>query len=214
MDIVKIVEEKMGQNTYVIIEEETKTAVVIDAGAPIELIEEHLNMFTVRPTVKAVLLTHAHFDHIRNLDEYIKSYDCKAYICSSGKENLYDKDKNLSYLDENPFVIKNKKNIVSFADGDVLTFGNLDFICYNTPGHSADSSCFAITDNLFTGDTIFKVGVGRTDMFSGNEDVLRISLTRLRDEISQDVNHFYAGHGANFDKDDFEYNVNRAIGEE
>jgi glyoxylase-like metal-dependent hydrolase (beta-lactamase superfamily II) len=74
--------------------------------------------------------------------------------------------------------------------------------------------CFAITDNLFTGDTIFKVGVGRTDMFSGNEDVLRISLTRLRDEISQDVNHFYAGHGANFDKDDFEYNVNRAIGEE
>lgn len=214
MDIVKIVEEKMGQNTYVVIEEDTKTAVVIDAGAPIELIEEHLNMFTIRPTVKAVLLTHAHFDHIRNLDEYIKKYDCKAYICKPGKDMLYDKDKNLSYLDEKPFVIKNKKNIATFADGDVLTIGNLDFICYNTPGHSADSSCFAVADNLFTGDTVFKVGVGRTDMFSGNEDVLAISLNRLREEIAQDINHFYAGHGPNFDKDDLEYNINRSLGEE
>lgn len=214
MDIVKIVEEKMGQNTYVVIDEESETAVIIDAGAQVELIEEHLNMFTIRPTVKAVLLTHAHFDHIRNVDAYIKKYDCKAYICESGKEMLYDKDKNLSYLDEDPFVIKSKKDILTFVDGDMLTFGNLDFICYNTPGHSVDSSCFAITDNLFTGDTVFKVGVGRTDMFSGNEDVLKISLTRLRDELVQDVNHFYAGHGPNFDKDDFEYNVGRVLGEE
>ena len=214
MDIVKIVEEKMGQNTYVVIDEESETAVIIDAGAQVELIEEHLNMFTIRPTVKAVLLTHAHFDHIRNVDAYIKKYDCKAYICESGKEMLYDKDKNLSYLDEDPFVIKSKKDILTFVDGDMLTFGNLDFICYNTPGHSVDSSCFSITDNLFTGDTVFKVGVGRTDMFSGNEDVLKISLTRLRDELVQDVNHFYAGHGPNFDKDDFEYNVGRVLGEE
>ena len=214
MDIVKIVEEKMGQNTYVVIDEESETAVIIDAGAQVELIEEHLNMFTIRPTVKAVLLTHAHFDHIRNVDAYIKKYDCKAYICESGKEMLYDKDKNLSYLDEDPFVIKSKKDILTFVDGDMLTFGNLDFICYNTPGHSVDSSCFSITDNLFTGDTVFKVGVGRTDMFSGNEDVLKISLTRLRDELVQDVNHFYAGHGPNFDKDYFEYNVGRVLGEE
>ena len=214
MDIVKIVEEKMGQNTYVVIDEESKTAVIIDAGASIGEIEEHLNMFTIRPDVKAVLLTHAHFDHIRNVDEYIKKYDCKVYICESGKDMLYDKDKNLSYLDEKPFVIKSKKGITTFVDGDTLTFGNLDFICYNTPGHSVDSSCFAVTDNLFTGDTVFKVGIGRTDMFSGNEDVLKISLTRLRDEIAQDVNHFYAGHGANFDKDDFNYNISRALGEE
>ena len=214
MDIVKIVEEKMGQNTYVVIDEESKTAVVIDAGASIDAIEEHLNMFTIRPDVKAVLLTHAHFDHIRNVDAYIKKYGCKAYICELGKDMLYDKDKNLSYIDEEPFVIKAKKDIATFVDGDTLTFGNLDFICYNTPGHSVDSSCFSITDNLFTGDTVFKVGVGRTDMISGNEDVLKISLTRLRDEIAQDVNHFYAGHGPNFDKDDFEYNVSRALGEE
>ena len=178
MDIVKIVEEKMGQNTYII--NDDKTAVIIDAGASVEAIEEHINLFEHKPEVK---------------------------------EMLYSKDMNLSYLDEEPFVIKSKKDIVTFEDGDTLTFGDLDFICYNTPGHSVDSSCFAILDNLFTGDTVFKVGVGRTDMYSGNEDVLRISLRRIKDEVAKDINHFYAGHGANFDKDDFEYNVNRFLGD-
>ncbi len=211
MDIVKIVEEQMGQNTYIINDDET--AVIIDAGASVEQIEEHISLFEHQPEVKAVLLTHAHFDHIRNLDKILKKYDCKAYICKTGKEMLYSKDKNLSYLNEEPFVIKAKRDIETFIDGDTLTFGGLDFICYNTPGHSVDSSCFAIMDNLFTGDTVFKVGVGRTDMYSGNEDVLRISLNRLKDEIALGINQFYAGHGANFDKDDFEYNVNRALGE-
>lgn len=212
MDIVKIVEEKMSQNTYVIVEEETKTAVIIDAGASIEKIEEHLNMFGVKPKVRAILLTHSHFDHIRELDAMLKKYDCKAYICKMGKEMLYDKEKNLSFLEE-PFVIKNKKNIETFVDGDVLTFGNMDFVCYNTPGHSVDSSCFALLDNLFTGDTIFKVGVGRTDMYSGDENVMRITLKRMLEEMS-DIEHFYAGHGVNFDKDDFEYNITRMLGEE
>lgn len=211
MDIVKIVEEKMGQNTYIINDDET--AVIIDAGASVEAIEEHINLFEHKPEVKAVLITHAHFDHIRNLDAILKKFDCKAYICESGKEMLYSKDKNLSYLDEEPFVIKAKRDIETFRDGDTLTFGALDFICYNTPGHSVDSSCFAIMDNLFTGDTVFKVGVGRTDMYSGNEDVFRISLNRLKDEIATDINNFYAGHGANFDKSDFEYNVDRVLGE-
>ena len=211
MDIVKIVEEKMGQNTYIINDDET--AVIIDAGASVEAIEEHINLFEHKPEVKAVLITHAHFDHIRNLDAILKKYDCKVYICKPGKEMLYSKDMNLSYLDEEPFVIKAKRDIETFVDGDTLTFGALDFICYNTPGHSIDSSCFAIMDNLFTGDTVFKVGVGRTDMYSGNEDILRISLTRLKDEIAQDIKHFYSGHGANFDKEDFDYNVNRFLGE-
>lgn len=213
MDILKIIEEKMSQNTYIVVEEETKTAVIIDAGATIEKIEEHLNMFNVKPKVRAILLTHAHFDHIRELDAMLKKYDCKAYICKSGEEMLYDKDKNLSYLDKEPFVIKNKQDIETFVDGDVLTFGNMDFICYNTPGHSIDSSCFAIHDNLFTGDTIFKVGVGRTDMYSGDEVALSITLKRLLEE-ADDVNQFYAGHGANFDNDNFKYNIARTLGEE
>ena len=73
---------------------------------------------------------------------------------------------------------------------------------------------YILVDNLFTGDTVFKVGVGRTDMFSGDEEILRISLDRLKNDIAQDINHFYAGHGPNFDKDDVEYNIKRFLGEE
>lgn len=213
MDIIKIVEEKMGQNTYIVIDEHSKTAVLIDAGASVESIKEHLDMFNTELSVNAVLLTHCHFDHIRNLDEILKNFKCKAYICTSGKDMLYDKDKNLSYLDEKPFVIKDKKNIETFNDGDVLTFGNLDFICYNTPGHSVDSSCFVVADSMFTGDTVFKIGVGRTDMYSGDENVLHISLRRILNELTDDVKHYYAGHGVNFDKQDLEYNIGRVLGD-
>jgi glyoxylase-like metal-dependent hydrolase (beta-lactamase superfamily II) len=201
----------MGQNTYVVSDD--VSAVIIDAGASVDAIEEHLNLFEHRPEVKGVLLTHAHFDHIRNLDSIIKKYKCKAYICESGLEMLYDSNMNLSYLDEKSFVIKAKKDIETFIDGDVLTFGDIDVVCYNTPGHSKDSSCYAINENLFTGDTVFKVGVGRTDMFSGDENVLAISINRLASEITEDIRHFYAGHGPNFDKDDFDYNIKRFLGE-
>ena len=213
MDIIKIVEDIMKQNTYIVIEEETKTAVIIDAGASVDAIEEHLNMFNTKPEVKAVLLTHAHYDHIRNLDNILKKYKCKAYICQSGKQMLYDTEKNLSCLDENPFVIKDKKNIKTFVDGDTLTFGNLDFICYNTPGHSVDSSCFVVHNHMFTGDTVFKSRFARTDLYSGDENVLRISLRRLLEEVCNDVDNFYPGHSLNFNKTDFEYVINRFLGE-
>ena len=211
MDIIKIVQEKMSQNTYLIVKDD-KDAILIDAGVFVNQIEEHLKMYSPKPKIHAILLTHAHFDHIEELDNIVGKYDCPVYIHKSGKAHLTSEDKNLSYLDK-PFKIKTKKGITTFVDGETLTFGDIQVDCYNTPGHSIDSSCYVIGDNMFTGDTIFKVGVGRTDMFSGDEDVQRISLLRLRDELSEGINHFYAGHGANFGADELKYNVERTIEE-
>ncbi len=210
MDILKIVEEKMGQNTYIISDE--KVAVIIDAGASLESIEEHLKMFQPKPKVKAVFLTHAHFDHIRNLDAILEKYDCQAYIFRSGKEHLFDAKKNLSVMEE-PSVIKSKKRIETFEDGDHFEFGDININCYNTPGHSIDSSVFVINDNMFVGDTVFKVGLGRTDMFSGNENVQVISLRRLIDTLIEGINTFYPGHGENFDLEDLQYNIERHLGD-
>ena len=210
MDILKIFQEKMSQNSYLVIEGED--AVLIDAGAFVGQIEENLKVFTPKPKIRAVMLTHCHFDHVAELDNILAKYKCPAYIFKQGKPMLYDEKKNLSYLDT-PFKIKAKRDVKTFVDGDTLTFGSIEVKCYNTPGHSIDSSCFVVGDNMFTGDTIFKVEVGRTDMFSGDDSVQRISLDRIRGDLSEGINHFYAGHGANFDNDDLKYNITRILGE-
>lgn len=211
MDIVKIVDEYMSQNSYVIVEGED--AILIDAGVYVNKIEEALKMFSPKPTLRGVLLTHAHFDHIRELDNILKKYECPAYIFKAGKSMLYKEDQNMSIMDM-PFKIKERKGIKTFVDGQGLEFGNLKVICYNTPGHSIDSSCFVIDDNMFTGDTVFKVECGRYDLYSGDENMLRISLERIKNELSKDVEHFYAGHGPNFNKSEMEYNISRLLGED
>ena len=210
MDIIKIVQEKMSQNTYLIVKDD-KDAVLIDAGVYVGQIEEHLKMYAHKPKIHAVLLTHSHFDHIEELDNIVNKYGCEVYIHETGKKHLSDPNKNLSCLDV-PFKIKTK-GIKTFVDGEELNFNNINVICYNTPGHSVDSSCFVIGDNMFTGDTVFKVEVGRTDLFSGSSNVQRITLERIRDELSESIKMFYPGHGPNYDRDDLEYNLQRTLGE-
>jgi len=188
-------------------------AIIIDAGVTTHLVEDHLKLYSKKPKVVGVLLTHCHFDHILNLDDFLSKYSCNAYICKPGKEMLYDKEKNLSYLTDSPFVVKSKRDIKTFVDGDVLQLDGFEIKCFNIPGHSIDSSCFVIDDNMFLGDTVFKVGVGRTDLFSGDENVLKITLKRLLDELSLNINNFYPGHNSNFDKKDMIYNINRTLGD-
>jgi len=211
MDIIKIVADKLTQNSYLVVEGED--AILIDAGTFVSKIEENLKVFSPKPTLKGVLVTHCHFDHVAELDNILAKYKCPAYIYKAGKTMLYDEKKNLSYLDAVPFKIKAKKDIKTFLDGECLTFGNIEVNCFNTPGHSIDSSCFVIDDNMFTGDTVFKIEVGRTDLYSGDENVQRISLERIRNRLSEGINQFYAGHGANFDNDDLKYNINRILGD-
>ena len=210
MDIIKIVEETMGQNSYLVVEGEV--AVVIDAGVFVSKIEENLKLFSPKPKLEAIILTHSHFDHIRQLDNIVAKYGCPVYIYKDGKPMLYDENKNLSFLDV-PFKIKTRKGVKTFLDGDTLKFGDIEVKCFNTPGHSIDSSCFVIEDNMFVGDTVFRVEVGRTDLYSGNDNMQKISLERIRDVLSENVQNFYSGHGPNFDRDDLKYNIDRLLGE-
>ena len=211
MQVIKIIQEKMQQNSYIIIS--GRDAILIDAGVFVGNIEENLKMYSDKPELKSVFLTHAHFDHIQELDNIVAKYNCTVYIHKSGKTHLYDEKKNVSTMDI-PIKVKTKKGIKTFVDGQEITIGDIVVKCYNTPGHSIDSSCFVIEDSMFTGDTVFKIERGRTDLYSGDENVLRISLERILNDISVGIEHFYAGHGSNFDKDDLRYNITRILGEE
>lgn len=198
-----------GENNYLIVDGET--AILIDASANIEEIEKNLNMFNPRPCVKAIFLTHAHFDHIFHLDELISKYNCYVYTNAFGKDNLSSKE-NMSELLGYPLKIKDKKHVKLFKDGDELKIDNVTVNCYLTPGHSRDSSVFRIDNNLFVGDTVFKSAIGRTDLLGGNAQVLKISLLRIKEDLSHDIQTVFAGHGENFDKTTLSNVINYYIG--
>ena len=211
MEIIKMVESKMGQNTYLVVE--GHDAILIDCGVGVDVIEENLKVYSPKPKIKGVFLTHCHFDHIGTLNDVMEKYKCLAYIAKSGKEMLYDPNKNLSNMDT-PFVIKSKREVKTFGDMDTVSVGeSLNVKCYITPGHSIDSSCFEIENSLFTGDTLFKVDVGRTDLYSGDSNMLTISLERMLGDFEERIDCFYPGHGANFNSSEMKYNIGRILGE-
>ena len=210
MKIIKIVSEKYMQNNYLVAGE--NDAVLIDASASIEQVKENLRISASNPKLRAILLTHEHFDHIFELDNLVNKFDCPVYIHAKGKPCLYKSSQNLSDIEE-PFVIKEKKRIKTIKDGEEIKLEDFSIKAFHTPGHSLGSTCYLIEDNLFVGDTVFRVDVGRYDMYGGDANVQKITLQRLLTDESMHAEHYYAGHGSNFERDDLEYNINRVLGE-
>jgi len=210
MNIIKIISEKLTQNNYLITNE--NDAILIDGSAEISQVEENLKVFNPKPKLRAVFLTHEHFDHILKVDNLIEKYHCDVYIHEFGRDALYNTEKNMSIIVDVPFRINSENKVKTFVDGEEFDFGNIHIKCLHTPGHSKGSSCFIIDDNMFTGDTIFKMGVGRTDMFGGSEETLRASLNKIISNF-ENVNTFYSGHGSNASRQEIEYNLSHVLGE-
>lgn len=151
-------------------------AVLIDCSASIDKVKAILK--NDRAELKALLLTHGHEDHRETLADFEKEFECPIYI-----------DK----ADADLFEIK---NTVDYTDGETLTFGEISFTVYKTPGHTPGSVCLLCEDMLFCGDTLFAGSVGRTDLKGGDFETLKKSLIKIKKLIPDDVkvlpghNHF------------------------
>ena len=205
MKIIKMIAkgeiEKYGQNTYLVVK--ASDAILIDASVSPNEIQKNLMMFSPKPKLKAIFLTHAHFDHIFYLKDLAENFECPVFINKFSKDILKNKNKNLSILLDNPFEIKDLY-FKEFSDGDEMTIGDIGIKCYLTPGHSLDSSVFVVEDNMFTGDTVFKNSIGRIDLVGGDKSKLEISLERIKNELSMDIDTFYPGHDENFTKENLD----------
>ncbi len=160
-------------NTYFLVNEERKTAVVIDSGENYKLIKrtEEENGFKI----KAVLLTHAHFDHAGNVKK-LQNDGAKIYVSVLDAPKLLNED-NLSSAFGRAF--DNCTADYTFNDGDVLSIEGMDLRVIATPGHTDGSVTFLFEDMLFTGDTLFLESVGRTDFPSGDRNQLVESVKKL-----------------------------------
>ena len=158
-----------GTNCYLLADETTGAAAVIDPGADITAaLQKALadNGWSLR----AIFLTHGHFDHVVGVPSLRTAFpDVPVYLHPGDAEKS----------DGVATDTKSLGPVTLWRDGDVVPLGDLKVEVLHTPGHTAGSVCLRCRDVLFTGDTLFAGEVGRTDLPTGSFPELLSSLKRL-----------------------------------
>lgn len=190
MEIKKLVLGSVMTNCYIVIDD-YGSAVVIDPADNAERIKREID--TNHAVLEKIILTHGHYDHFGALCDLRDMYEnIKVYAHENSKEVLGDENVNLSV------AIGGKKAVeqadVCLKDGDKIPFSDLEFEVLHTPGHTSDSMCLRLNNIIFSGDTVFKQSIGRSDFPTGDMDTeiksIKSKLLPLDDDII-----LYPGHG-------------------
>ncbi len=179
-------------NSYIICDEETKEAMVIDPGGEPEKIAEVIDI--LGGNLKYIFITHCHADHIGAISELKNLKGGKILISREDSEGLYNEDINLAY-----YINSNNPELEADSrvdDNDLIHIGNLEFKVILTPGHTKGGAClYSEKEGLvFTGDTLFSGTWGRTDLPTGSfEDIITSITDRLMTLPDETI--VYPGHG-------------------
>ena len=157
----------LGTNCYLLEDEHTRAAAVIDPGGDGARIEAQLRADGAE--LKRILLTHAHFDHTGGVAELHAAHPHVPVF-------LHPADASRLGSDVFPPI---GAPTVPYGDGDVVKLGDLDIQVLHTPGHTPGGVCLLVGDALFTGDTLFQGSMGRIDFEGGSYEDIMASLARL-----------------------------------
>jgi glyoxylase-like metal-dependent hydrolase (beta-lactamase superfamily II) len=169
---VKVYQLQVGQMqnfTYVLEDEETKEAVIIDPSWDLDLVIETIERNDLK--IKYIINTHHHFDHTIGNDSMVKYTNSK--ILQHESSTL--------------------KNDVKLSNGEKIKFGNSELTVIHTPGHSKDSICLVGDGKIISGDTLFVGNCGRVDLPGGSARELYHSLTGIICKLDDNL-ILYPGH--------------------
>lgn len=186
---MKIITKPLGPvqaNCYLIID--NHHSILIDPGAKYKDID--LILKENEADLEAILLTHAHFDHMGGIDWLCEKFNIPVYLNPSEFEFL----SNPTYNSSDCFMMDVSSDVKPRKLKEGLNeIGHFKVEAIFCPGHSIGSTVFKILDQLFTGDVLFQGSIGRTDLYSGSNSMMFESLKKLA-SLQEDYS-IYPGHG-------------------
>ncbi len=189
--IEKFVLGPVGTNCYIVRNEENKECFLVDPAACPPELAGHIKSEGL--TVRAVVLTHGHFDHIMGLDGVTEAFSVPVYAYKGEKALLEDAQMNSSAtMLGQPYTFSEADYT---DDGQEMEIAGFQVRVIHTPGHTAGGCCYYIPEEgvLFSGDTLFHASVGRTDLPTGSMGQLVRSI-REKLFILPDETKVYPGH--------------------
>jgi glyoxylase-like metal-dependent hydrolase (beta-lactamase superfamily II) len=185
-------------NCYLVVNEETKSAVLIDVADHTKKIVAYLNSNNFH--LEAILITHGHFDHILGLPEIQATFgsDKKVpvYIHEEDLYKLTDAKANHSKSFTKGFTYEDAE-VNAVKDGDILMLAGVSFEVFFTPGHTKGGCCYYLRNEntVFAGDTLFRGTVGRCDFEDGDLGMIKKSIKEKLLVLPKET-IVYPGHDA------------------
>lgn len=190
MIIKTFVEPPIDNNNYLIVDEKTKDAALIDCSSIDDRIDEEIEKQGAN--LKYILLTHGHFDHIAGIRPNRFKNNPQIVMHKADLDWLNNANQYLPMFGMPEITIP--KVDIFVEDGDTIQLGSLEIKVLHTPGHTQGGVCYLVDGNLFSGDTIFREAVGRCDLEGGNFNQI---VESIEDKIftlpAKTV--IYPGHG-------------------
>jgi hydroxyacylglutathione hydrolase len=190
MRVDSTADRQFGTNSYLVLDDETLDAVIIDANlepqAMVDLVRER------GANVKAILLTHTDVDHVAGLPVLLAAFGPVPVAVHESERHVVVEGRPLR--SEFGPATDPVENVANLVDGDTFRAGSLAFEVLHTPGHSPGGVTLKIGDNLFTGDALFAGSIGRSDFANSNGkellDGINAKLLSQPDDLT-----VYSGHG-------------------
>jgi hydroxyacylglutathione hydrolase len=165
----------MQNYVYLLSDRSSRDAMVVDPAWNIPLI--HKKADENQLTIKAILLTHGHYDHCDGVKELLNQCDVPVYLSEK----------------EAPFYTPDCAQLERTKDHQKIRVGNISVECLHTPGHTPGCQCFYVPGHLITGDTLFINGCGRCDLPGGDPHAMYQSLYQVIRQLP-DETIIYPGH--------------------
>ena len=190
MKVEKFVTGIISTNCYLVINEDTKQAVIIDPAACPSYLMSHIKSEGLK--IEAILLTHGHFDHIMGIDGFLSEFDVPVYVHEEDADAMEDPVLNQSSTYTSGYTFGKARYL---RDRQTLELAGYTFQVIHTPGHTKGGCCYYVASEgvLFSGDTLFQNSVGRTDFVNSSTSDL-VHSVREKLFLLPDDTMVYPGH--------------------
>ena len=183
-------DRRFGTNSYLVEDDETHDAVVIDSNLEPELVIEIAKQRGAN--VKAILLTHTDIDHIAGLHELRGAFGPVPIAVHAAEKDVIAEGRPLR-REFGPIATR-VDNVTTLVEGEPYRAGSLEFEVLHTPGHSPGGVTLKIDGHLFTGDALFAGSIGRSDFANSDTAALLEGIkSRLLSQADDAI--VYSGHG-------------------